>query len=334
MTVDLSHAPTATTHVASIYNSAVAAWAVSAAWELGALDALYEARTLDAEEFAVTHGLDPAGTTGMFRALSAVGLVERIGARVTANDAFDAVYHNKSFFHWLSIGSAELFREMPSVLRNENRKGDYYRRDAAAIAYACREIDHVTYAPTFWSALDRVDFDVTHVADLGCGSGGRLMDLMRHFPGARGIGVDIAPPSIEVAKQEVAANGLAPRTEFFVGDVLRLERRPEFDEVELLTCFMMGHDFWPRENCIATLRRLREVFPKAKRFLIGDATRTALPDTQLPVFTLGFELGHDLMGTFIPTIENWESVFAAGGWDLVRTNRIEMTVGEVIFELA
>ncbi|MDI5982870.1 methyltransferase domain-containing protein, partial [Amycolatopsis magusensis] len=99
-----------------------------------------------------------------------------------------------------------------SVLRNENRKGDYYTRDAAAIAYACREIDHVTYAPTFWSALGRVDFDVTHVADLGCGSGGRLMDLMRHFPGARGIGVDIAPPSIEVAKGEVAANGLAART--------------------------------------------------------------------------------------------------------------------------
>ncbi|MGW1296290.1 methyltransferase domain-containing protein [Streptomyces sp. NPDC002533] len=332
MTVDIAQGNAR--GVASIYNSAVAASAIAAAWEIGALDELHRARTLDTADFAERGGLDPQSTTGLFRALAAVGLVRRDGAVVYTLDGFDDMYRNKSFFHWLTRGSAELFREIPSVLRTENRDGDHYRRDAAAIAYACREIDQVTYAPTFRAALDRVDFPFTRVADLGCGSGARLMQILDRHPGTTGVGIDIAQPSIDVARKEAAEAGFAGRAEFVQGDVLRLDARPEYADIELLTCFMMGHDFWPRENCVATLRRLREVFPAARRLLIGDATRTSLPDTELPVFTLGFELGHDLMGTFLPTIEDWESVFEEGGWELVRTNRIEMTVGEVVFELA
>ncbi|MFH8385298.1 class I SAM-dependent methyltransferase [Kitasatospora sp. NPDC018058] len=332
MTVDIAQSNTR--GIASIYNSAVAAWAIAAAWEIGALDELHRARTLDTADFAARNGLDAQSTNGLFRALAAVGLVRREDTLVTPLGGYDEMYRNKSFFHWLGRGSAELFQQIPAVLRTENRTGDYYRRDAAAIAYACREIDQVTYAPTFWAAMDRVDFPFTRVADLGCGSGARLMQVLDRYPGATGVGIDIAQPSIDVARKEALEAGFAGRTEFLQGDVLRLEPRPEYADVELLTCFMMGHDFWPRENCVASLRRLREVFPSARRLLIGDATRTSLPDTELPVFTLGFELGHDLMGTFLPTVEDWESVFAEGGWELVRTNRIEMTVGEVVFELA
>ncbi|WP_445282558.1 methyltransferase domain-containing protein [Streptomyces sp. DSM 118148] len=332
MTVDIAQGNAR--GIASIYNSAVAAWAIAAAWEIGALDELHRARTLDTADFAARAGLDPLSTTGLFRALASVGLVRRDGAVVHTLDGFDDMYRNKSFFHWLTRGSAELFRQMPAVLRTENRTGDYYHRDAAAIAYACREIDQITYAPTFWAAMDRVDFPFSRVADLGCGSGARLMQILDRHPGATGVGVDIAQPSLDVARKEAAEAGFADRAEFVHGDVLRLQPRPEYADIELLTCFMMGHDFWPRENCVATLRRLREVFPAARRLLIGDATRTALPDTELPVFTLGFELGHDLMGTFLPTVDDWESVFEEGGWKLVRTNRIDITVGEVIFELA
>jgi SAM-dependent methyltransferase len=244
------------------------------------------------------------------------------------------VYQYKSFFHWLSRGSAELFRQMPSVLVSENRAGQFYRRDAAAIAYACREIDELCYAPTFWSAMDRLDFELTSVVDLGCGGGGRVLDILARYPQARGIGVDIARPALETARANSLTAGAADRVTLVEADVLDLDERPEFADVDLITCFMMGHDLWPRESCVAALRRFRKVFPAVQRFLLGDATRTAgIPDTGLPVFTLGFELGHDLMGVFLPTVDDWESVFDEAGWRLVRTNRIDMTVGEVIFEL-
>src|SRR5262249_31475355 len=159
-------------------------------------------------------------------------------------------------------------------------------------------------------------------------------DILAAYPRARGIGIDIAGPALEAARADSQAAGATDRVTFIEADVLDLDERPEFAEVGLVTCFMMGHDFWPRENCVTALRRFRKVLPSARRLLIGDATRTSgVADTELPVFTLGFELGHDLMGTFIPTIADWESVFEESDWKLVRTNRIELTVGEVIFEL-
>src|SRR5260370_42340485 len=97
---------------------------------------------------------------------------------------------------------------------------------------------------------------------------------------------------------------------------------------------MMGHVLRLRERCVGAFRRLRKVVPAAQRLLLGDATRAAeVPDAELPVFTLGFELGHDLMGVFLPTVADWESVFDEAGWKLARTNRIDLTVGEVVFEL-
>jgi SAM-dependent methyltransferase len=319
---------------ATIYNSAVAAWAIAAAWEIGALDELHRSRVLDAESFAARRGLDPAATVGLFRALASVGVVRRQGSMVAVAGAFDEVYQYKSFFHWLSRGSAELFRQMPSVLVRENRIGQFYQRDAAAIAYACREIDELCYAPTFWDAMGRLDFDLSHVADLGCGSGGRLLDVLARYPRARGVGIDIARPALDSAWASASDAGMSDRVTFIEADAGDLTGRPEFADVELITCFMMGHDFWPRERCVAAFLRLREVFPAARRLLLGDATRTAeVPDADLPVFTLGFELGHDLMGVFLPTVADWESVFDEAGWKLARTNGIDLTVGEVIFEL-
>src|ERR1700722_2790254 len=319
---------------ATIYNSAVAAWAIAAAWEIGALDELHRCRVLDAESFAAQRGLDPASTVGLFRALASVGVVRRTGQVVAVAGAFDEVYRYKSFFHWLSRGSAELFRQMPSVLVSENRVGQFYQRDAAAIAYACREIDELCYAAAFWDAMGRLDFDVSHVADLGCGSGGRVLDVLARYPQARGIGIDIARPALDAARAGSSAAGMSDRVTFIEADALDLRERPEFADVELITCFMMGHDFWPRATCVATFQRFRQVFPSARRLLLGDATRTAqVADTDLPVFTLGFELGHDLMGAFLPSIADWESVFEETGWKLARTNRIDLTVGEVVFEL-
>src|SRR5690606_12262832 len=104
-----------------------------------------------------------------------------------------------------------------------------------------------------------------------------------------------------LAAAGAAKRGYSDRLTFCEGNARVLEARDEFAEVDLLTCFMMGHDFWPRPDCIAALRNLREAFPKVRRFLLGDSTRTLLgtkgaqrevAEANVPLFPLGFELGH------------------------------------------
>jgi len=182
--------------------------------------------------------------------------------------------------------------------------------------------------------MDALDFKVRLVADLGCGSGDRVIQVLSKNPHAGGIGIDISPAAVDMARREAGEAGLAERTSFVEADVLKLQPSPAFEEVDLLTCFMMGHDFWPRQSCISTLARLREAFPNVRRLILGDATRSGdIADLELPIFTLGFELAHDLMGAFLPTAQDWESVFEECGWKLRSKHPIDVAVGEIIFDL-
>jgi phenylpyruvate C(3)-methyltransferase len=313
--------------VANIFNSVLAGPAIGAAWELGVLDELRDKKRLDPKEYALKHDLHLPSLQGLTSALATVHVLERDQHEIVAGNLFEEAYRTKSLFHWIALGQGDLFSRMQYTLRNQNRKGDYYTRDPAAISYACRDINEQYLDPTFWTAMDGLDFTFSKVVDLGCGSGGRLMQILDRYREVKGLGIDIAVPSTKVARDEAADHGLANRLTFTIGDVLKLTYRDEFADVDLLTCFMMGHDFWPRESCIETLRRLRESFPKVRRFLLGDTTRLLLnggdpkygiTEADVPVFTLGFEFAHAMMGAYIPSMHEWDDAFAETGWRCVK----------------
>jgi phenylpyruvate C(3)-methyltransferase len=319
---------------ANIFNSAVAAYAIATAWEVGALDELDHRGRLSVPDFCAAHDLHLASVRAMFTALAAVGVVGRTEDTVFVGPEFADVYRNKAFFHWLTVGCGELFSNMPRIVRNESRSGEFYQRDGAAIAFACREINLRSFDPVFWQAMESLDFDFATVADLGCGSGGRLTQIAHRFPGTRGIGIDICPDALRDAAMSASAAGFGGRFSFIEADVRNLDYDDRFDEVELLTCFMMGHDFWPREECVESLRRLRKAFPNARRLLLGDTARTRdIADADKPVFTLGFETAHDLMGVYLPTLTEWDEVFAESGWRCVAVRRVDVPADSVLYEL-
>lgn len=52
------------------------------------------------------------------------------------------------------------------------------------------------------------------IADVGTGSGALLLALLAELPGARGLGLDISQPALEVARQNAARNQLQARAQF------------------------------------------------------------------------------------------------------------------------
>ncbi|THC88908.1 hypothetical protein EYZ11_011652 [Aspergillus tanneri] len=213
--------------VANIFNSAIAAAAIGTAWEVDLLDELRDQKKVDVQRTAAQRNLDSRSVQGLVVSLAVVDVVKRDQDTLTAGRLQDEAYRTKSLFHWLSLGSGGLFSRLQYVLRNKNRTGDFYSRDARAITYAC-------------------------------------------------LGVDLAGPVINFATAEVILRGLEEWLSFTEGDARQMTYREEFSQIDLLTCFMMGHYFWPRENCVATLQQLRNAFPNARRFLLGDTTRILL----------------------------------------------------------
>ncbi|MCJ1329038.1 hypothetical protein MMC10_005715 [Thelotrema lepadinum] len=331
--------------VANIYNSAIAAAAIPTAWEVGFLDAVRNQHKVDTRKYAAEHNLHGDSMQGLADVLAIAEVVQFDKDSVVAGRLFDETYRTKSMFHWLTLGSGGLFSRMHRVVRNEERVGDYHGRDAAAIAYACRELNTQFYDPVFWAVMKELPYSFRSVVDLGCGSGERLMQILSHYPETTAIGIDAAGPAVDFAKAEAWKRGFGDRLELVVGDAQSLEQRDDFAGVDLLTSFLMGHDFWPRENCIATLRNLRRIFPNVRRFLLGDETRGLLHSNgsnppmahpakdDVPIFALGLEFGHVLMNVYIPTMSEWYEVFAEGGWHCVKGHELQRRAFAVIFEL-
>lgn len=299
-----------------VYNNALSAYAISAAWELGLLERLEHAdEPVDLEHFAAANDLHVPAVRAIARGLALAGTVVLSPDHGYAEPGpgFAETMAKKGFFYWLTRGCGELFATMPQLVRNGNRTGDFVVRDYRAIGVAAREAGISYVDQTFYRII--ADRGLAHGADLGCGSGERLITLAGRDPGFRGVGVDLAAGALALAKASVATAGVGDRVTLVEGDAKRLTYRPEFAGVDFVCSFMMGHDLWPRHECLLSLKLVADAFPDATDLIICDTYRSDLTVTEAhPVFTLGFETAHAVMGQEIPSLDEWIDVLAEAGW--------------------
>jgi phenylpyruvate C(3)-methyltransferase len=316
---------------ADLFSSYVVTAAVSASVQLGLLDQLRDCGTVDIEAAAGDH-LDVGVVRRLLTTIAWAGIVEVDGDKVSQGPRFTEVYDARGYFYWLVKGCGELFAIAPDVSRHEQRVGDFYRRDMRAVAVGSRLIGDTEVEPLFDDILSGLDF--TTVADLGCGSGQRLIRIAGRDPEVNGVGVDIAQASVDLAQKSVAEAGLEGRVHIVRGDVLALGEDHVFTDVEVVTCVFMGHDFWPFERCVRGLASLHRAFPNVKRLLLCDVVATpGTPGPDTTIFTLGFELVHALMGVYIPSREEWLGAFRAAGWDVLAERHVAAPPSGILFEL-
>ena len=316
---------------ADLFSSYVVTTALSAAHELGLLDLLNAERVIDISDAAGAQ-LDPGVVRGLLVPLGWAGVVEVDGDKAVAGPRFDDVYAARGYYYWLVRGCGELFATAPDVAYRDRRVGEFFHRDMRAVAIGSRLIGDTEVEPLFDELL--AGLGLATMADLGCGSGQRLLRVADRNPNVRGIGVDIANGAVTLARSSIAEAGMDERIRVVQADVLNLPEDPGFADVDVVTCVFMGHDFWPLERCVEGLAGLRRAFPNAQRLLLCDVVRTpGAPGPDTTIFTLGFELIHALMGVYIPSREEWLTAFRAAGWDLVAEHPVTAPPSGILFEL-
>jgi len=321
-------------YCADTFNGAVAAAALSAAWDIGLLDELADRDAIDVPEFIARTGTHPEAVRKILVALSSrrIVVVDAGPNLAQRGPGFDEAFLTRGFFYWLTRGCAELFTDLTTLVRADERADRQMRRDSRAISVACRSIARNFFDPPLRDLLDGIDF--TTVADLGCGSGDRIIMLAEQRPAIRAMGVDIAQGALAVAGEAIREAKLEERITLTQDDVLNMSPRPEYADVDLLTCFLMGHDFWPRDTCVKTLQRIRETFPNLRNLILGDTCRSVgVEGPDLPMFTIGFETVHAIMDKYLPTLDEWYSVIDESGWRRADQRLIELPAFSFIFNL-
>lgn len=302
-----------------IYNGTITSGAISAAFELGLLEVLKKSeKPVLLSQFCNQQNLDYQSLKAIIYTMSCFNIVQldKETDEITPGAHFQEIYDDQGYFYWMMGGYGGFLNRFADLSRVENRKGNYFSRDGAAIALSGRNYGSIHVDPFFEQIIQNLDFK--KVADLGCGSAERLIQIVRRRKQIEGVGIEVNSQGAAVARRNVQDQQLQNRIEVVESDVARLEPHPAFESVELITSFFMGHDLWPRENCIAVFRNFLSVFPQVKYFVFCDTYRSnEEPKQNLPTFTLGYEVFHTLMGQHIPSLEDWYNVFSVSGWKAV-----------------
>lgn len=320
-------------NAANIFTSAIAAYALSAAWEVGLLDEVEKNGSVDIDDFVARRDLHKGSVCTVVDTLASRDIVVKSGtSEVVAGPLFAEMYEAKGFFYWLTRGCGELFASLPSVMQNEARDGEYFKRDLRAVGISTRDMGRYFFDQPLQELLQDLDFET--VADLGCGSGERLIRMTASDPSTHGVGVDISSSALQLAAETIKAAGLDDRIALVRSDARHLAKLRAFKDVDLVTCFLMGHDLWPRSSCVDALHCIKEAFPNVKNFIICDTYRSnSMPCPEPSLFTPGFEMAHAAMGVELPTLSDWLGVFEDGGWKCVDRRDIETPSYTTMFVL-
>jgi 2-polyprenyl-3-methyl-5-hydroxy-6-metoxy-1,4-benzoquinol methylase len=129
------------------------------------------------------------------------------------------------------------------------------------------------------------------VADVGCGCGWSSIAIARAYPNARVYGIDKDVASVAQARAHAAAEGIAGRVTFHLGDAAEADLDGPFD---LITAFECVHDM---ARPVEALRAMRAVLAPGGIVLIADE-RTAetftAPGDDLERMLYGFSVLHCL----------------------------------------
>lgn len=326
------------TSSAYIFNATIAGAAIAAALELGITDELKTVGRLNIPAFCSTHNLDTGCVLQIIRALAGfdIACLDPETQVVTAGPAFPQINADKGYFLWLVGGYGHALQNLAVLARSPSSPQSLdgrslVKRDGRAVSLAAKYYGVNYVDREFLAALGPCEDDV--IADLGCGSAARLIDIVARYPGTKGIGIDIDPSAISVAREAVKLSGFDNQIQLVCADARTLIPHAAFAPVTILTSFFMGHDLWPKARCLEVLQILRTCFPKVKRLLLCDTHRSEyFSERDIPIFTLGFELLHAVMRQEIPTRSQWMDLFAESSWECVNIRSIGIPYS-VIFEL-
>ncbi|HXL91012.1 MAG TPA: class I SAM-dependent methyltransferase [Streptosporangiaceae bacterium] len=303
--------------VDTAFNGYVAAHVIFALHRLALLDSL-ESGDVDVREFAASTGTDLRMLQELLRAAACCGYVTLLEESAALTPAGREAARLRGYFTWVVGGYAEVFARMADIATGTCRFNDDVHRNEAMVALGSAQNDQAVLGGILGQVLDDVDF--TMIADLGSGNSARICRVIAGRDGSRGVGLDISSSANQLAQETIRQSGLSDRARAVQRDVRELaagrRRDSELSEVDAVMSFFLLHDLLADPATRqAVLPGLRESFPNARTFVLADTmlrpARTA--GTTVPVFSLGYELAHAMMGVPLHTRESYEALFEQAG---------------------
>lgn len=262
---------------------------------------------------AIPDGADEELARHLLRYLQVRGVVEVAdeAVRFTPRGMSLAAALPESLIGYYVEAYGPVFQRIASLVRRDEQYGVDVQRDAEALGRRC-EVLFRSFGTHLVSRLIR-EHQATRIVDLGCGTGGLVLDLCRADPTLRGVGLDIAPDAVEFAVSRSRMQGLAERASFVVADAFAPETWPaQAAEGDFYIAVGVLHEHFRDgpQAVVQLLQRYGRMLDagKSKVFLLCE------PELEVDEKDADFFLVHALTRQGFPrTRQGWfEAIEAAG----------------------
>ncbi|WP_316524398.1 class I SAM-dependent methyltransferase [Kitasatospora brasiliensis] len=310
------------------YNGFIAANVIFALDRIGLLEAIGRGEPLSAAEATAQAG-DTTRTEAVLRAAADYGYLKADRDAYLPTEAGMEIAAARGYFTWAVGGYHDVFGRAGHLSAGTHRYNEDVFRDEAMVALGSAQCDQSLFAAQLTDVLSGIDFRT--IADLGSGTSARVRRVVSQREGSRGLGIDISRPATDIARRDIVEAGMQDRVTAVRADVLGLlgtqidndAEAAEVAEVDTVMSFFLLHDLLADPSTRSSIfTRMREAFPKARTFVLGDTMLRdpGTSDGAQPVFSVGFELAHAMMGVPLHTKATYERLFTDAG---LRIDRVE-----------
>ena len=218
-----------------------------------------------------------------------------------------------------------LFTNYTKTLTNELTYGKDFIRDGRLVAKSSVLTGRANYP---WVAEKLAELKVETVVDLGCGSGDIIIDFCKREKGFKGVGLDIDPTAIEVARENVIKSNLQDRIDLITGDMLdpktyshKISSKGEkvaFNAIMALHEFLIDGDI----AVINVLKKMKKEFP-GSFFILGEFNKCSDDEfSNIPIYERMHmlfyqEIIHGLTDQGLASLEKWKEIFEKADVELV-----------------
>ncbi len=151
------------------------------------------------------------------------------------------------------------------------------------------------------------------VLEVGCGTANFLVQLAKAFPAARGIGVDIDPSGLEVARGRVAEAGLGARIDLRAGRVGEVVAPASVDACVMIEVL---HEIAKPIRPAVVAEAARALRPGGWMLIVDETYPSTLAQTREPEFRFPLQTGLEELtwGNEIPDREEQEQLLRGAGF--------------------